>query len=213
MPTRISEFGSASVTGSPVRSFVTLEGIRAFTSPVSGQVALWFVTEDEVRFFVYNDLATTTDDDGDTAITPNSVTEPATGRWLRLSADGGGGGGGTSFTSVSTDPGSGDGAVGDWVLNTTSHVLWEKTGASTWTRRAQVLPTSQPVEGNATYAYDIDGRLEQITYASGNYKEFLYNIDGQLETINYVRVVGATGTTTTTYAYNLDGTLASVTIT
>lgn len=170
---------------------------------------MWFVTEDEVRLYTYNDLATITDDDGDTAITPNSVTEPATGRWVRIVSEGTGGG--STFTSSASDPSSGDGSVGDWRLNTTTQVLWEKTGVSTWTRRAQLGLATDPIEGNATYSYNIDGQLEQIDYASGNYKEFLYNIDGQLETINYVRVVGATGTSTTTYAYNLDGTLASVT--
>jgi len=36
---------------------------------------------------------------------------------------------------------------------------------------------------NGSIAYDIDGRLEAVTYASGAIKTFAYDIDGNLSTI------------------------------
>lgn len=47
----------------------------------------------------------------------------------------------TSFTSSPTTPGSGDGDVGDMVLNSTTLILYEKTSPTAWTNRGQLVPS------------------------------------------------------------------------
>jgi hypothetical protein len=63
---------------------------------------------------------------------------------ITSSGGGGGGGGGTTWYAGASNPAADFGAIGDWYINTTTGQAFEKTGATTWAFRLNMIGPQGP---------------------------------------------------------------------